>query len=294
MNNLKFLTDTADEIEKAIDKYLPVQENYQKTIYEAMRYSVLGGGKRLRGVLTEACCLLAGGSAKEAMPLAAAIEMVHAYSLVHDDLPQMDNDDMRRGKPTNHLVYGEAMAILAGDGLLGYSFETVFKNTAPENIEKAWRALGILARALGPSGMLGGQVVDMESENKRIDYDKLVYLQKHKTGALIEAACLMGAVMGGAEEDLMQRLSRYAEKIGLAFQIKDDILDVAGDEKLLGKPIGSDSESNKSTFVTECGIENAQKLVEQLSAEAQAEVCGINEYGDFLIWLAQYLEIRKS
>ncbi len=287
MDNLKFLKNTADEIESAIDKYLPLQENPQKTIYEAMRYSVLGGGKRLRGVLVKACCLLAGGNPDEAMPFAAAIEMVHAYSLVHDDLPAMDNDDMRRGKPTNHLVYGEAMAILAGDGLLGYAFETVLKNAKPG--ENTWKALEILALAAGPSGMIGGQVVDMESENKKIDYDTLVYLQNHKTGALIEAACLIGATVAGADDRLIEKLRSYAGKIGLAFQVKDDILDVTGDEKLLGKPTGSDSESNKSTFVTECGVEKAQMLVEKLTREAVAEAADINEYGDFLSWLAQYL-----
>ncbi len=294
MNNLEFLKQTAAEIEAAIDKYLPIKENHQKTIYEAMRYSVLGGGKRLRGVLVKACCLMAGGTFDMAMPFAAAIEMVHAYSLVHDDLPAMDNDSVRRGKPTNHIMFGEATAILAGDGLLGYAFETVLKNTSAEDVQKAWRALWILAEKMGPDGMIGGQIVDMQSENKRIDYDTLVYLQNHKTGALIEAACLMGAVMGGADKTLENKLKTYAAKIGLAFQIKDDILDIIGDENVLGKPVGSDETSKKSTFVTECGLEKAQELVEKLSGEAAKEVAGINEYGDFLAWLAEYLAGRNS
>ncbi len=294
MDNLNFLKATAAEIEKAIDEYLPVKENPQKLIYEAMRYSVLGGGKRLRGVLSVACCLLAGGKKEEVMPFAAAVEMVHAYSLVHDDLPSMDNDSMRRGKPTNHLVYGEATAILAGDGLLGMAFETVLERLDETNTKKGSKALKVLAKNLGPSGMLGGQVVDMQSENKKIDYDTLVYLQNHKTGALIEAACLMGAIMGEANTDLIEKLKEYAAKIGLAFQIQDDILDVIGDEKVLGKPIGSDTESRKSTFVTECGIEKAKELVQKLSSEAATIVEGINEYGDFLAWLAKYLAGREN
>ena len=285
------LKETAAVVEKCLDKYLPLRDTYEKTIYEAMRYSALGGGKRIRGVLTLMSCMMAGGKAEDAYPFATAIEMIHAYSLIHDDLPAMDNDDFRRGKPTNHKKYGEAMAILAGDGLLGLAFETVLKNAVAG--DKTWDALKLMSICAGPDGMLGGQVVDMEAENKEIGYDELVYLQQHKTGALIKASCLMGAVIGGADEELKNKLELYAKNIGLAFQIKDDILDVEGDGDVLGKPIGSDAESGKSTFVTACGIKKSKEMVKTLSEEAAAAVLGINEYGDFLAWLALWLAERN-
>ncbi|MBQ9097468.1 MAG: polyprenyl synthetase family protein [Clostridia bacterium] len=291
MDNLQRLKETAAVVEKCLDKYLPLRDTYEKTIYEAMRYSALGGGKRIRGVLTLMSCMMAGGKAEDAYPFAAAIEMIHAYSLIHDDLPAMDNDDFRRGKPTNHKKYGEAMAILAGDGLLGLAFETVLKNAVAG--DKTWDALKLMSICAGPDGMLGGQVVDMEAENKEIGYDELVYLQQHKTGALIKASCLMGAVIGGADEELKNKLELYAKNIGLAFQIKDDILDVEGDGDVLGKPIGSDAESGKSTFVTACGIKKSKEMVKTLSEEAAAAVLGINEYGDFLAWLALWLAERN-
>lgn len=291
MDNLQRLKETAAVVESCLDKYLPLRDTYEKTIYEAMRYSALGGGKRIRGVLTLVSCMMAGGKSEDAYPFAAAIEMIHAYSLIHDDLPAMDNDDFRRGKPTNHKKFGEAMAILAGDGLLGLAFETVLKNAPAE--DKTWDALKLMSICAGPDGMLGGQVVDMESENKEIGYDELVYLQQHKTGALIKASCLMGAIIGGADDGLKNKLELYAKNIGLAFQIKDDILDVEGDGDVLGKPIGSDAESGKSTFVTACGLEKSKEMVKTLSEEAAAAVSGINEYGDFLAWLALWLAGRN-
>ncbi len=291
MDNLQRLKETAGVVEECLDKYLPLRDTYEKTIYEAMRYSALGGGKRIRGVLTLMSCMMAGGKVEDAYPFAAAIEMIHAYSLIHDDLPAMDNDDFRRGKPTNHKKYGEAMAILAGDGLLGMAFETVLKNATAG--EKTWDALKLMSVCAGPDGMLGGQVVDMESENKEIGYDELVYLQQHKTGALIKASCLMGAGIGGADEELKNKLELYAKNIGLAFQIKDDILDVEGDGDILGKPIGSDAESGKSTFVTACGLKKSKEMVKVLSEEAANAVSGINEYGDFLAWLALWLAERN-
>lgn len=291
MDNLQRLKETAEVVEKCLDKYLPLRDTYEKTIYEAMRYSALGGGKRIRGVLTLMSCMMAGGKAEDAYPFAAAIEMIHAYSLIHDDLPAMDNDDFRRGKPTNHKKFGEAMAILAGDGLLGLAFETVLKNAPAE--DKTWDALKLMSICAGPDGMLGGQVVDMESENKEIGYDELVYLQQHKTGALIKASCLMGAIIGGADDEMQNKLELYAKNIGLAFQIKDDILDVEGDGDILGKPIGSDAECGKSTFVTACGLEKSKEMVKVLSEEAANAVSGINEYGDFLAWLALWLAERN-
>lgn len=294
MNYKEKLMEYAALVEEALNKFVPQKDNLQADIYRAMRYSLLGGGKRIRGVLTLICCELAGGKMEKALPFAAAIEMVHAYSLIHDDLPAMDNDDMRRGKPSNHIAFGEAMAILAGDGLLGEAVNVILKNVSDEDILDAWKALKILADAYGPEGMLGGQVVDMQSENKEISYDELVYLQQHKTGALIKAACLMGATVGGADDMLLDKLSVYAEKIGLAFQIKDDILDIESTDEELGKSIGSDSEQGKSTFVTVCGLEKAKESVKSLSEDAANLFSGEKISEKFLAETAKYLAERKN
>ena len=286
------LMSLAAEVEAALDGYLPQKENPQADIYRAMRYSLLGGGKRIRGVLTLVCSELCGGKKEKAMPFAAAIEMVHAYSLIHDDLPAMDNDDMRRGKPSNHIAFGEAMAILAGDGLLGEAMNIILKNS--DNSPEVWKAMKVLANAYGPEGMLGGQVVDMQSENKEISYDMLLYLQQHKTGALIKAACLMGGIVGGADQEMLKKLETYAEKIGLAFQIKDDILDVESTDEELGKNTGSDTEQGKSTFVSLCGLDDAKETVLGLSQEAAGLFPGNSESEIFLKETAQYLAIRKN
>ncbi|MFA7637179.1 MAG: polyprenyl synthetase family protein [Monoglobales bacterium] len=292
MNYKEKLAEYAAEVEAAIDRFLPERKSPQSEIYRAMRYSVLGGGKRIRGVLTLVCCELCGGNREKAIPFAAAVEMVHAYSLMHDDLPAMDNDDMRRGKPSNHIAFGEAMAILAGDGLLGEAVNVIVKNA--EKSDAAWKALGILTNAYGPEGMLGGQVVDMQSENKQISYDELLYLQRHKTGALIKAACLMGAHIGGGDEKILAKLESYAEKIGLAFQVKDDILDVESSEEVLGKNIGSDRAQGKSTFVSICGLDEAKQTVERLSKEAAELFGGDSESERFLRETAEYLAKRKN
>lgn len=294
MNYKEKIKEYAEIVEKALDNYVPQKENTQKDIYKAMRYSLLGGGKRIRGVLTIVCCKLAGGDYKKALPFAAAIEMVHAYSLIHDDLPAMDNDDMRRGKPSNHIAFGEAMAILAGDGLLGEAMNVILTNVSSDDMGTAWEAMKTLANAYGPEGMLGGQVVDMQSENKEISYEELKYLQSHKTGALIKAACRMGAIMGGADEKLLEKLDSYAEKIGLAFQIKDDILDIESTDEELGKNTGSDKEQGKSTFVSVCGIDSAKKAVEDLSREAAELFPENNENAEFLRETAIYLASRKN
>lgn len=282
----------AAEVEAALDKYLPERKCPQRDIYRAMRYSLLGGGKRIRGVLTLVCCELAGGKRETAMPFAAAIEMVHAYSLVHDDLPAMDNDDMRRGKPSNHIAFGEAMAILAGDGLLGEAMNVILKNA--ENTPAAWSAMRVLANAYGPEGMLGGQVIDMQSENKQISYEQLLCLQQHKTGALIKAACLMGGLLGGADEKTLEKLGVYAEKIGLAFQVKDDILDIESTDEELGKNTGSDKEQGKSTFVSLCGMDKAKETVVRLSKEAADLFPAESESDLFLRETAEYLAIRRN
>ncbi|MBR6524317.1 MAG: polyprenyl synthetase family protein [Clostridia bacterium] len=292
MNYKDKLMEYAAEVETALDGYLPQKSGPQADIYKAMRYSLLGGGKRIRGVLALVCCELSGGKKEKALPFAAAVEMIHAYSLIHDDLPAMDNDDMRRGKPSNHIAFGEAMAILAGDGLLGEAMNVILKNA--EDMECAWRAMKVLANAYGPEGMLGGQVMDMQAENKQISYDELLCLQQHKTGALIKAACLMGAIVGGADEKMLAKLESYAEKIGLAFQIKDDILDIESTDEELGKNTGSDKEQGKSTFVSLCGLEEAKLAVKRLSREAAQLFPGEGMSETFLRETAEYLAVRTN
>lgn len=291
MNNFNSVLKTqAQKTEAALDKFLPEKDGYQKKIYEAMRYSLLGGGKRVRGVLALECCRIACGDETPALPFAAAVEMVHAYSLIHDDLPAMDNDDLRRGKPTNHKVFGEAMAILAGDGLLGCAFETVLFNA--ENKENAWQALKIMAKGLGPEGMLGGQVIDMGAEGRQIDEDELFALHSKKTGALIKTACVGGGVMGGGDSKLIEKLEKYADCIGLAFQIKDDILDVEGDAAVLGKNTGMDKNRDKTTFVTLFGLEKSKQKMRDLTLKATEIADDIGS--EFLADMAKYLLDREN
>ena len=246
-------------------------------IYEAMRYSLLAGGKRLRPILCLATCDLTGGTSEIAMPTACALEMIHTMSLIHDDLPAMDNDDFRRGKPTNHKVFGEDIAILAGDGLLAYAFEyvaTQTKNVAPENIIKVVARLG---RTVGAAGLVGGQVLDLESEGKSdITAETLSFIHSHKTGALLEASVVSGAVLADAAETDINRLSQYAQNIGLAFQIIDDILDITATDEQLGKTAGKDLQAKKATYPSLWGLEKSQLKAQELvdSAIAQLDVYG--------------------
>ena len=260
------------EIEEILKEYLPKPEGYQKVIMEAMEYSLMAGGKRLRPMLMRETSKLFGDETEALCPFMAALEMIHTYSLVHDDLPAMDNDEYRRGRKTTHIVYGEDMGILAGDALLNYAFETAFRafETAPQESLKIGRALSVLGRKAGVYGMIGGQVVDVESENtgQTIDRNRLDFIYRLKTGALIEASLMIGAILAGADEVSVARMQEAGEKLGLAFQIQDDILDVTGSFEKLGKPIGSDAENEKATYVTFEGLEQAKKDVERLSGEA--------------------------
>ena len=283
--------ERADAVETALDKYVTLKNNYQSKIYEAMRYSLLGGGKRLRGVLCLTGGLLAGGAEKDVMPFACAMEMIHTYSLVHDDLPAMDNDDMRRGKLTCHKKFDEATAILAGDALLNGAFELMLKSKGRES--DTLKAMEIIAEASGTEGMIGGQTVDLMCEGKEISKDLLLYLHRHKTGALISAALLSGYVACGGKNEGTAVLREYAEKIGLAFQVVDDILDITGDEKTLGKPIGSDNKNHKNTFIGFMGLDGSKEYAKELSAAAAETVKGLGEEGKFLAWLAEYLCDRK-
>lgn len=285
-----------EEIETIIKKYLPKEDGYQKTIFEAMNYSVLAGGKRLRPMLMKETYELFGGKSKVIEPFMAAIEMIHTYSLVHDDLPAMDNDEYRRGKKTTHAVYGEAMGILAGDALLNYAFETATLafEMEPEN-SRIGKAIRILATKAGVFGMVGGQTVDVESENTLdMTKEKLDFIYRLKTGALIEASMLIGAVLAGATKQEQQIIENVAGEIGLAFQIQDDILDVTSTLEVLGKPIGSDEKNHKATYVTFEGLEKAKADVEEISKRAVADMNSLVVRNEFLSELILALVTRKK
>lgn len=258
------------EIEAMLQDYLPKQKGYQSIIMEAMSYSLLAGGKRLRPMLMKETYDLFEGTSKAVKPFMAAIEMIHTYSLVHDDLPAMDNDEYRRGRKTTHVVYGEDMGILAGDALLNYAFETAFKAfvTEPEDSLLIGRALGVLGEKAGVYGMIGGQVIDVKETGCAVSKDVLDTIYELKTAALIECAMMIGAILGGASEEEVKVTEQIAKNVGIAFQIQDDILDVTSTEEVLGKPIHSDEKNKKTTYVTLLGIEEAARKVEDLSAKA--------------------------
>ena len=251
-----------NQIDRIIEKYLPREEGYQKTVLTAMRESVLAGGKRLRPRLMLETYRLFGGRGEEIQPFMAAIEMIHTSSLIHDDLPAMDNDRFRRGKPTAWVAFGEDMAILAGDGLMIYAFETACKAYGfTDDFQKTGKALEILARKTGIYGMIGGQTVDVELTNRPIPEEKLDFIYRLKTGALLEASMMIGGAMAGASQDELEKVEKIASDVGLAFQIRDDILDVVGDETKLGKPVHSDEKNLKTTYVTLYGLEEAKEKV---------------------------------
>ncbi len=258
------------KIEEVLQTYLPKQEGYQKLIMEAMGYSVMAGGKRLRPMLMMETYRLFGGEGNIVEPFMAAIEMIHTYSLVHDDLPAMDNDDYRRGRKTTHVVYGEDMGILAGDALLNYAFETASEafSMYPERSKEIGKALQILARKAGIYGMIGGQVVDVKSAGHQISKEILDFIYELKTSALIESSMMIGAVLAGASESDVRDVEQIAKNVGIAFQIQDDILDVTSTAEVLGKPILSDEKNEKTTYVTLVGLEQAKEYVETISMEA--------------------------
>lgn len=281
-----------DLVENRLQNLVPPEDNPQKTIYEAMRYSLLAGGKRLRPVIMLMTAEMLGKSAELVLPFACALEMIHTYSLIHDDLPAMDNDDLRRGKPTNHKVFGEAMAILAGDALLTKAFEVVSEYDLPDVPKTAvLRAISILAKNAGTEGMIGGQVVDIEARDE--DLELLKYLHSLKTGALIRASGVIGAVLSGADDRQIKAIDDFCYNLGIAFQIQDDILDVIGTEEALGKPIGSDAECGKSTYITLCGLEKSTALADEYTKKA-IDSLGIFEKNEKLVNLAKALTSRKS
>lgn len=289
----EILKEHIELIDRQLDKYLEGKDNPQSIIYEAMRYSVFAGGKRLRPVLMLLVCRMCGGDVNDVLPFACALEMIHTYSLIHDDLPAMDNDDLRRGRPTSHKKFGEAAAILAGDALLNKAFE-VMSDYSGNDTARALKAISIIAHSSGAEGMIGGQVVDIISENREITLDELRYLHLNKTGAIIRSACAAGAVMAGAGDDEIKAVDRFAENLGIAFQIQDDILDVTGTEEELGKPIGSDAEEGKNTYVSLLGIEKAEEMSKEYSESAKHALDIFGEKSDILKQLTDYLTNRRS
>ncbi len=276
------------KIEGILTEYLPKQKGYQSIIMEAMGYSLLAGGKRLRPMLMQETFRLYNGTSKALRPFMAAIEMIHTYSLVHDDLPAMDNDEYRRGRKTTHVVYGEDMGILAGDALLNYAFETAFKAfvTDPEDSLAIGRALTVLGEKAGIYGMIGGQVIDVKETGHGISQEVLDTIYRLKTAALIEASMMIGAILGGASEEEVRKVEKIAGYVGVAFQIKDDILDVTSSSETLGKPTHSDEKNEKTTYVTLMGIQEAEKEVKRLSEEAIRllhELSGENAFLEHLL-----------
>lgn len=279
-------------INDELKKYL--EPRYPERLYEAMNYSVFAGGKRLRPVLLLAACETVGGDVNDALPFACALEMIHTYSLIHDDLPAMDNDDYRRGKLTCHKKFDEAMAILAGDGLLNYAFEIMLDTVYKKRDRKYAKAARIIAQYSGTHGMLVGQVVDMESENKKIDNKTLMYIHDSKTGGLIKAALMAGAIIGGANEDQISNFEKIGYDMGIAFQIKDDILDVTSTQEVLGKPIMSDEKNNKITYVTLHGLKTAEEDYLTLSGAAVNLLKSFGESAEFLTAYAERLINREK
>ena len=276
------------QIEDILQEYLPRQRGYQKVIMEAMAYSLLAGGKRLRPMMMKETFDLFQGRSKAIRPFMAAIEMIHTYSLVHDDLPAMDNDDYRRGRRTTHVVYGEDLGILAGDALLNYAFETAFKAfvTEPEDSLLIGRALGVLSEKAGIYGMIGGQVIDVKNTGHDVKKEVLDTIYELKTSALIEASMMIGAILGGASEEEVKVTEQIARNVGVAFQIQDDILDVTSTREVLGKPVHSDEKNEKTTYVTLLGIENAAQIVRERSEKAIGllqELPGENEFLEELL-----------
>ena len=283
-------------IEEILKKYLPEQEGHQKVIMEAMEYSVMAGGKRLRPMLMQEPYKLFGGEGELVEPFMAAMEMIHTYSLVHDDLPAMDDDDYRRGRKTTHVVYGEAMGILAGDALLNYAFETAAKTFTmfPEKSLEIGKAMQVLAGKAGIYGMIGGQVVDEESVGCNLSKEKLDFIYELKTSALIESSMKIGAILAGAKEEDIKAVEKIAKNVGIAFQIQDDILDVTSTVEELGKPIHSDEKNEKTTYVTLVGLEKAKEYVENISMEAIDLLAGFDAKDSFLEELLKALIHRKK
>ncbi len=286
-----------EDINQELSAIAKVPDVMQKSVFSAMQYGLEGGGKRIRPVLTLAVCDMLGGNYQDAVKVACAVECIHNYSLIHDDLPCMDDDDMRRGRPTCHMVYPENIALLAGDGLLNLAFELLSDTARYSTLSDTAvvRLIGAVSKASGAYGMIGGQVIDLESEGKSdMTMERLLELHKRKTGDLIRVAAECGCICAGIspQEDAYQKIIAFSSKLGLAFQVKDDILDVIGEEEQLGKPVGSDAVSEKNTFVTMLGLEGAKAELSRLTHEAKESLAGFEKNG-FLLSLADFLLNRE-
>jgi geranylgeranyl diphosphate synthase type II len=292
----RYLTGRAALVDAFLDRYLPRESSPPETISRAVRYSLFAGGKRLRPVLVLAAAEAVGGEIEDALPAAAAFEMIHTYSLIHDDLPAMDDDSLRRGRPTSHVVFGEAIAILAGDALQAHAFAVLADARPPCRVpaERRLRAVAELASAAGVAGMVGGQVLDLESEGRPVDAATLERIHRHKTGALIRASARVGAIVSGASEDDVTRLTRFGEEAGLAFQIVDDILDVEGSADVLGKSAGKDARSGKATYPLVHGIDEARRKAEELVSSARRRLEPFGAAGRPLALLAEHMLRRSS
>ncbi len=293
MNLEQYIEEKAGLVNSALDRLLPREEGYHKNLHSAVRYSVFAGGKRVRPVLVLASCEAAGGRPEDALTTACAFECIHTYSLIHDDLPAMDNDDTRRGKPTCHKAFGEATAILAGDALLTVAFKLI-ADTKGVDCERLLRVVGELAHGAGYAGMIGGQMVDIESEGREIPFPMLEHIHIHKTGALILAAVRCGGIIAGADERRMKALTQYGEALGLAFQIADDILDIEGTDEELGKPAGSDLRRKKATYPALIGVQESRRLACELVEKGLRSLDLFDEKADPLRALARFVVDRRS
>jgi geranylgeranyl diphosphate synthase type II len=293
MNLHKYLKERSEQVDLALDRFLPPLDAVPQRLHEAIRYSVLAPGKRLRPILVLASAEAVGGKPETVMPTACALECIHVFSLIHDDLPCMDDDDYRRGRLTNHKVFGEAMAMLAGDALQALAFELIADNAAAVAPDRVVAVIKRIANASGTWGMVGGQVVDIESEGKDIPAETLEYIHAHKTGALLTASVLVGAVLCGANAGQQEALERYGKSIGLAFQIADDILDIVGDQEKIGKPVGSDEGKDKATYPKLYGLEESRCRAHAEVANAVASLEGFGESAEPLRAIARYIVERE-
>lgn len=295
MNFKEELEQRIQEVNRLIDRYLPKEEGFSITMRQAMNYSMTAGGKRLRPILMKETYRMFGGNKRTIEPFMAGMEMIHTHSLIHDDLPALDNDEYRRGRKTTHVVYGEAMGILSGDALLNYAYEVFLHSfdLEPEN-PRIPLTLQVLASKTGVYGMLGGQGVDVENDGKPLTEETLSYIYKNKTSALIEASMMAGALLAGAEDGKVRLMEQAAGKIGLAFQIQDDILDVESTQEILGKPIHSDEKNHKTTYVTLKGLETSKEEVKRLTGEALSLMDSLEEKNEFLRQLVVWLIDRKK
>lgn len=293
MTNEARFNEYRKHINDALDKAISPSNSLYGKIFEAMRYSLNAGGKRIRPVLVLELARIFGVSESDAMPFAVALEMIHTYSLIHDDLPCMDDDDLRRGRPTCHKAFGEAVAVLAGDALLNRAFEHILNSTSNFTAETTLKAMKILAHSSGADGMIGGQIIDMEGENRSLNISETELLQDMKTGAIIKSGAIMGCILGNATDDMISAADEYASNIGLAFQIKDDILNVEGDVEVMGKDVGNDEQSGKSTFVKLLGLGACKEKVLQLTENAVNAAKKLPD-SEFLVWLAYDLFSREK